>query len=692
MKKRVIAYLHTHWDREWYREFEIFRMRLLRVFDEVIEALEQDLIPSFFFDGQVVALLDYLKIRPQNEQRIRDLIKQKKLFIGPFYCLIDEFLTSETLFKKNLEYGLEIAKNFGCKDFTGYLPDTFGHSDGVIKILKEFGLNEAIVWRGCPSSTPAEFIWQDVENNSINTINLVRGYFMDIFTTKLSIEEKANFLQSNLDKIAERSGNTLLLPIGADHLGTPTDIKSQIETINNLLEGYNIELGSIFDYIDAVKNNYSHTYKGELRDNSATFTLEGSYSSRADIKQMNIIATHQLERASKLVKYFNLEDKYNSLLKYAYKLLLKNQAHDSICGCSTDDTHTENILRYKKIYQIASQLEAEIKFSKNLYGQILNLNDKEFSGVIEYKKYEITRDDVVFSQSEGFREDLLVDTKRIPITEDYLPIYTTLEYVKNVPIGCTSLASNENYRKINTKENSLNDIVVVDNVVKIKDIEIYPRDFKDNGDSYNRGVIINDTGNIPQIKSCKNIFNSPLRGVIQVEYDDNSLLEITLDTECDFIKLNYIVDNKIPNHHLQLCFNLKEPIYKTLSEDMNRIIERNFDPNYDIRDNLPTSKGVEARTNTAPCQRLVWANGYGTVLKGITQYEIVGEELRLSILRATGIISTPKNSTRTTPAGPPLSTPDGQLLKRIEQEIYIFKSDCSNLKSKIDDIYNFIYV
>ena len=62
MKKKVIAYLHTHWDREWYREFEVFRMRLLRVFDEVIDALETDLIPSFYFDGQIVALLDYLEI------------------------------------------------------------------------------------------------------------------------------------------------------------------------------------------------------------------------------------------------------------------------------------------------------------------------------------------------------------------------------------------------------------------------------------------------------------------------------------------------------------------------------------------------------------------------------------------------------------------------------------------------------
>ena len=48
MKKKVIAYLHTHWDREWYREFEVFRIRLLRVFDNVLNLLEQNKIPSFY--------------------------------------------------------------------------------------------------------------------------------------------------------------------------------------------------------------------------------------------------------------------------------------------------------------------------------------------------------------------------------------------------------------------------------------------------------------------------------------------------------------------------------------------------------------------------------------------------------------------------------------------------------------------
>ena len=99
MKKTVIAYLHTHWDREWYREFEVFRLRLLRVFDNVLDLLKQGKIPSFYFDGQVSALLDYLELRPEREQQIRDFIEAKKLFIGPCFTLVDEFLTDRTAFE-----------------------------------------------------------------------------------------------------------------------------------------------------------------------------------------------------------------------------------------------------------------------------------------------------------------------------------------------------------------------------------------------------------------------------------------------------------------------------------------------------------------------------------------------------------------------------------------------------------------
>ena len=191
-KKQVIAYLHTHWDREWYREYEVFRLRLLRVFDHVLDMLENNIIPSFYFDGQVLALLDYLELRPEKEALIRKLIELKRLYIGPFYCLVDEFLTDGICFRKNLEIGIKIAKEFGCTDFIGYLADTFGHSQNVPEILKEFNIDKAIVWRGC-GELPANFIF-----NGVNTVNLIRGYFMDIFSTDKSIEEKAEFLKINL--------------------------------------------------------------------------------------------------------------------------------------------------------------------------------------------------------------------------------------------------------------------------------------------------------------------------------------------------------------------------------------------------------------------------------------------------------------------------------------------------------------
>ena len=74
--KKVFVYVHTHWDREWYREFEEFRLRLIEVVDDIINKLESDEIPSFYFDGQTSALEDYLEIYPNKKETIEKLIKQ----------------------------------------------------------------------------------------------------------------------------------------------------------------------------------------------------------------------------------------------------------------------------------------------------------------------------------------------------------------------------------------------------------------------------------------------------------------------------------------------------------------------------------------------------------------------------------------------------------------------------------------
>src|SRR5881227_1216743 len=69
----ILLVPHTHWDREWYRPFQSFRVSLVEVVDEVLELLEADERLRFTLDGQLMPIDDYLEIRPGAEPRIRRL-------------------------------------------------------------------------------------------------------------------------------------------------------------------------------------------------------------------------------------------------------------------------------------------------------------------------------------------------------------------------------------------------------------------------------------------------------------------------------------------------------------------------------------------------------------------------------------------------------------------------------------------
>ncbi len=702
MKKKVIGFVHTHWDREWYREFEVFRMRLLRVFDNILELLESDKLPSFYFDGHTAALEDYLEMRPEKTDTVKKLISDKRLFIGPFYCLIDEFLTDEKVIRKNLEIGLKYAREMGCEDFLGYFADTFGHTPNTIPILKEYGINTAIVWRGC-GDIPSEFTWkvanEDNKNkSSINCINLVRGYFNDYISSRMDIDKKAECIKKELDKIAEHSGDVLLMPIGGDHLGVHSDIMQIVDEVNQRLEDYEIQLGSIFDYIELVKNNFSQfEYRGELRDNSKTFTLQGSYSSRLDLKRLNIETSHLLDKADRLRQYFKHEtSKYERVIDYAYKFLLQNQAHDSIYGCSLDDVHREDIVRYKKIQQIADTVIDEIRFKNKISDkEIINLGEK-YRGTVEFSTSQKLDGFQLIDTQMGFEKELLTDTLRVPVTEDYCELYT---YIANVDID-------KNKKMTLIPEAETTDVFVSDKCIgnskiflsiendkiKIGNYEMKFIDYIDKGDSYNEGPDENDSGKIGKLIGSNVLYEGTIRSALQFQIDIGDILNVIaeLDTQADMINFKIDWVNTYTNHNLQVLFDTEEKIYKTYSEDTNQIIIREFDPDYDIRKNLPKTRGLEAFNNTAPMQRGVWANGIGIVTEGLTQYEVSGVNLGISLLRSTDILSNPKNPARTTPAGPPIALNDLKQLGENSARFSVFLGDSGALGAMIQQIYNYI--
>ncbi|MDR1167675.1 MAG: hypothetical protein LBK53_02130 [Heliobacteriaceae bacterium] len=664
MKKKVIAYVHTHWDREWYREFEVFRLRLLRVFDNVLDLLEQNKVPSFYFDGQTAALPDYLEIRPEKETLVRKLIAQKKLFIGPFYCLIDEFLTDRTCFSKNLEIGMEIARNFGCTDFIGYLADTFGHSKNAAPVLLEHGIDKCMVWSGCPASIPSEFTF-----NGINTVNMVRGYFNGIFSMDTEIEKKAGLIEAELNKIAEKSGDILLLPIGADHLGVEPDISEQINQVNAISGNYEITLSNPFEYFELVKDNFKNSvWNDELRDNSATFILPGNYSARMDLKQYNAACTYKLGLANRLQE--NYGNKYAGIIKYAYKLLLQNQAHDGICGCSTDLVHRENITRYEKILQIANTIVEELKLTNDLHTCI-------------FESPEVIPGAQVISTRQGFESALLHDTQRIPVTEDCKELYLQIKDPGGEDV--LSVSDNEisnSHIKLKVEENKINILNICGK--KYKNFIEFVR-YQDKGDAYNFGAVKNDTGVKAEIKSSKAVLQG---GVISGMDICTDFFDVNVTLRKNSKLLNFKVDflPDMPDTLRQVKFNLPEPVTVTFSEDMNTLIERHFDPDYEIRENLPEKRGLEAKTNTAPMQRFVWAQGFGVITKGLTEYEVKGNSLLITLHRSFGVISNLHNPCRTTPAGPPIPVLDAQHAGNAEFSIGFF--DKEDYQQAIEEVFS----
>ncbi|MDP9180471.1 MAG: hypothetical protein M3O21_01965 [Chloroflexota bacterium] len=148
-KRKFIIVSHTHWDRQWHQPFEAFRARLVRMMDSLIDLFERDPeFKHFVMDGQTVPLDDYLEIRPDRRGTIEKLIHDGRLLIGPNYMLPDEFLIGGEAWVRNLQFGIRSARKYGGVMNIGYSPDAFGHIAHLPAILRGFGIDAVLIWRG----------------------------------------------------------------------------------------------------------------------------------------------------------------------------------------------------------------------------------------------------------------------------------------------------------------------------------------------------------------------------------------------------------------------------------------------------------------------------------------------------------------------------------------------------------------
>src|SRR5438445_10697435 len=121
----VHVVLHTHWDREWYLPFAVYRRRLIALIDDLLSKLDEEPGLRFHLDGQMALVDDYLELRPDRLPALRKAAEDGRITLGPWYTLPDEHLVSGESLIRNLELGLERAARLGRPMLVGYVPDQF---------------------------------------------------------------------------------------------------------------------------------------------------------------------------------------------------------------------------------------------------------------------------------------------------------------------------------------------------------------------------------------------------------------------------------------------------------------------------------------------------------------------------------------------------------------------------------------
>jgi alpha-mannosidase len=359
--RRVHVVPHTHWDREWYLPFQAFRMRLVDVLDDLLPRMRRD--PSygrFLLDGQLAVVDDYLAVRPEAAEIIRELVGSGRLSIGPWYTLPDEFLVSGETLIRDLQLGLRTAARYGGAMAVGYLPDMFGHVAQMPQILQQFGFDDAVVWRGVPAAVDRSgFWWTAPDGSTVRAEYLPQGY-----GNGSALPDDAKALLRQLDEFAELWDDLLgdapvLWMNGTDHQAPQPWLGRVVAEANALQDELELVVASLPEHLATVPRDPDRddlpTWTGELRSGARANLLMGVASNRVDVRQAAARAERALERvAEPLAALFLPAERWPAaLLDEAWLGVIRNAAHDSVCACSVDEVGDAVLHRYAEAGQIA---------------------------------------------------------------------------------------------------------------------------------------------------------------------------------------------------------------------------------------------------------------------------------------------------------------------------------------------------
>lgn len=379
--KDIYYFSGTHWDREWYQTFQGFRYRLVKMMNGLLKGMEE--IPEFkvfHLDGQTITMEDYAEIEPENAEKLKKYIAEGRIKLGPWYVMPDEFNLSGESLIRNLMMGHELSKKWGAKEAWkfGYVCDIFGHIAQMPQIFNGFGIKYSLQCRGYYSDSDAYFLWRSPDGSEVLNFRTgnKNGYGEYCF---LVLDKNRGVEMNTPDVIKEKTKeymeflfSTTKFPVyvvmdALDHMPMHYDTPEYIKMIEELVPDANVhhvdltEAGKLLEkyrsQMDVVTGELNKTNKGGFPD-----VITNTLSSHYPLKKANDECQNRLEKVIEpMLVFSSLDNKAlnRRYVKLAYKYLIQNHPHDSICGCSIDQVHKDMEYRFDQVKELCEVLEED---------------------------------------------------------------------------------------------------------------------------------------------------------------------------------------------------------------------------------------------------------------------------------------------------------------------------------------------
>ncbi|MCL2013392.1 MAG: glycosyl hydrolase-related protein [Oscillospiraceae bacterium] len=409
----------THWDREWRHTAEQSKLRLVDLMDNIINVLDTvPEYKCFCVDGGMIVLEDYLDIRPEKKEKLAELIKSGRMIVVNWYTLPETNTVAPESLIRNLLLGHRMSSEFGGGMKSGYTATSYGQHSQMPQLYQGFGIDTAIFYRGTNKHMPKLplFKWEGSDGSTLDTLRTFDevtrtnwffyvhqpvvlgkpskdlGYTYDrahepAHPADMGLYDKAfvalvedfdfnhdpAVLKAAIKEAADQAMPYVikdqLLALNMEDNDEPykylPKLISELNAVSDDIEFVQMSLDDYMDTIrDALPESEMHRHKGELRYTTSEIgafnaLLGATHSSRIKIKLFNeIVENNLINLAEPLAAVaWRLGKEYpRTNLDRAWSALLKNHAHDSICGAAVDLAHEDMMYNFSIAKTVAEEV------------------------------------------------------------------------------------------------------------------------------------------------------------------------------------------------------------------------------------------------------------------------------------------------------------------------------------------------